>query len=123
VSPTREPVPLLIDFYKQTPECDRKLKDATEEFNRINLCKSDSDCTFLGGFLPGCDAVNAKMPRERLGSLLQDEVCGFYAGFCVGIFVRCDRGRCIRSNGDAGIRIKNPHLYDPDEDDLVRKRD
>jgi hypothetical protein len=88
----------MIDGYRTSPECDRKLKNANEEFNRINLCNSDADCMFVAG----CDAANVRMSSEKLKQLLRDETCGFYTGLCVGVLVRCDRGRCIRSLGDAG---------------------
>jgi hypothetical protein len=91
------------------------------ELNRINNCTVDSDCKIIAN----CNAAKKNVSTKELDHLLDEgeATCKWMAGFRVCAYVLCDRGKCVPTSGDAGTRIKSPYLYDPEEDDLVRKRD
>jgi hypothetical protein len=117
----REPVKLKVDGHDGSSACLRLFNDVDQELNEINRCEVDSDCKMIFA----CDAANKNMSTQKIEQLLEhgESICKWMVGLCMYAYVQCDRGRCVPSRGDAGVRIKSQFLYDPEEDDLVRKRD
>jgi len=117
----RELVAFRVDGHDGSAGCVHLFGQLDRALNQINNCTVDSDCTIV----EGCNAANKHASTKMLKQLLNDgeSTCKWMEAFRVCAYVLCDRGKCVPTRGDAGTRMKSPYLYDPEEDDFVRKRD